>query len=76
MAADIFSKFKKSMEVKFTQEYGSNQQSTTDITGKTEKFLRLGPEQDARKAEMIKAGKEIAIYKPFIPIDLLILQKI
>ncbi|MDD3245823.1 MAG: coenzyme-B sulfoethylthiotransferase subunit alpha [Methanosarcina sp.] len=60
MSADIFSKFKKSMEVKFTQEYGSNQQSTTDITGKTEKFLRLGPAQDARKAEMIKAGKEIA----------------
>ncbi len=60
MAADIFSKFKKSMEVKFTQEYGSNQQSGGDITGKTEKFLRLGPEQDARKVEMIKAGKEIA----------------
>ncbi|NLO29621.1 MAG: coenzyme-B sulfoethylthiotransferase subunit alpha, partial [Methanosarcina mazei] len=60
MAADIFSKFKKSMEVKFTQEYGSNQQTGGDITGKTEKFLRLGPEQDARKAEMIKAGKEIA----------------
>src|SRR5665647_2636806 len=60
MAADIFSKFKKSMEVKFTQEFGTNQQSTTDITGKTEKFLRLGPTQDVRKAEMIKAGKEIA----------------
>ena len=57
MAADIFSKFKKSMEVKFTQEYGSNQQTGGDITGKTES-LRLGPEQDARKAEMIKAGKE------------------
>ena len=26
MAADIFAKFKKDMEVKFTQEYGSNQQ--------------------------------------------------
>ncbi len=60
MAADIFSKFKKSMEVKFTQEFGTNKQSTTDITGKTEKFLRLGPEQDPRKVEMIKAGKEIA----------------
>ncbi len=60
MAADIFSKFKKSMEVKFTQEFGSNQQSGGDISGKTAKFLRLGPEQDPRKVEMIKAGKEIA----------------
>jgi methyl-coenzyme M reductase alpha subunit len=48
------------MEVKFTQEFGSNKQSGGDITGKTEKFLRLGPEQDPRKVEMIKAGKEIA----------------
>src|SRR5690606_9483006 len=60
MAADIFSKFKKSMEVKFTQEFGSNQQSGGDISGKTAKFLRLGPEQDPRKVEMIKAGKELA----------------
>ena len=60
MAADIFSKFKKDMEVKFAQEFGSNKQTGGDITGKTEKFLRLGPEQDPRKVEMIKAGKEIA----------------
>ena len=51
MAADIFAKFKKSMEVKFTQEFGANQQTGGDITGKTEKFLRLGPEQDPRKVE-------------------------
>ena len=49
MAADIFSKFKKSMEVKFTQEFGTNKQSTTDITGKTEKFLRLGPDAGPQK---------------------------
>ena len=54
MAADIFSKFKNSMEVKFAQEFGSNKQTGVDITGKTEKFLRLGPEQDPRKVEMIK----------------------
>jgi len=40
MAADINAKFKKSMEIKFTKEFGSNKQSTKDITDKTEKFLR------------------------------------
>ena len=60
MAADIYSKFKKSMEVKFTKEFGSNKQSTKDITDKTEKFLRLGPTQDPRKADMITAGKKLA----------------
>jgi methyl-coenzyme M reductase alpha subunit len=60
MAADINAKFKKSMEIKFTKEFGSNKQSTKDITDKTEKFLRLGPTQDPRKADMIKAGKKLA----------------
>ncbi|MCK9327482.1 MAG: hypothetical protein M0P69_18460, partial [Bacteroidales bacterium] len=60
MAADIFAKFKKSMEVKFAEEYGTNQQGGTDIEAKAKDFLRLGPEQSPRKLEMIAAGKEIA----------------
>ena len=60
MSADIFAKFKKSMEVKFAQDYGTNQLGGSDIEAKTSKFLRLGPEQSPRKIEMIKAGKEIA----------------
>ena len=62
MAANIFDKFKKSMEVKFNQEFGTNQAEnlSSGITGRTEKFLRLGPTRTARKAEMIKAGQEIA----------------
>ena len=57
---DIFARFKKSMEIKFGQDYGDNRQGGTDIMSKTEKFYRLGPEQSPRKREMIKAGKEIA----------------
>ena len=64
MAADIFEKFKKSMEVKFAQEFGSNKQTGGDITSNTTKFLRLGPEQDDRKVEMIKAGKRPCILQP------------
>ncbi|MDD2439463.1 MAG: coenzyme-B sulfoethylthiotransferase subunit alpha [Methanosarcinaceae archaeon] len=60
MAADIFAKFKKSMEVKFAEDYGTNQQGGSDIESKTANFLRLGPEQSPRKLEMIAAGKEIA----------------
>ncbi|WP_440953927.1 coenzyme-B sulfoethylthiotransferase subunit alpha [Methanosarcina sp. Mfa9] len=60
MSADIFAKFKKSMEVKFAQDYGTNQLGGSDIEAKTSKFLRLGPEQSPRKVEMIAAGKEIA----------------
>jgi len=60
MSADIFAKFKKSMEVKFAQDYGTNQLGGSDIEAKTSKFLRLGPEQSPRKLEMIAAGKEIA----------------
>jgi len=60
MSADIFAKFKKSLEVKFAQDYGTNQLGGSDIEAKTSKFLRLGPEQSPRKVDMIKAGKEIA----------------
>ncbi|MBO4301774.1 coenzyme-B sulfoethylthiotransferase subunit alpha [Methanosarcinaceae archaeon] len=60
MAQDIFERFKRSMEIKFGEDYGDNKQGGTDITSKTEKFYRLGPEQSPRKREMIKAGKEIA----------------
>ncbi|WNY25817.1 coenzyme-B sulfoethylthiotransferase subunit alpha [Methanolapillus millepedarum] len=60
MAQDIFARFKRSMEIKFGEDYGDNRQGGTDITSKTAKFLRLGPEQSPRKREMIKAGKEIA----------------
>ncbi|MDV0446852.1 hypothetical protein MsAg5_07110 [Methanosarcinaceae archaeon Ag5] len=60
MAQDIFDRFKRSMEIKFGEDYGDNRQGGTDITSKTAKFLRLGPEQSPRKREMIKAGKEIA----------------
>ncbi len=48
------------MEVKFAQDYGTNQLGGSDIEAKTSKFLRLGPEQSPRKVEMIAAGKEIA----------------
>ncbi len=48
------------MEVKFAQDYGTNQLGGSDIEAKTSKFLRLGPEQSPRKLEMIAAGKEIA----------------
>ncbi|MDR0767111.1 MAG: coenzyme-B sulfoethylthiotransferase subunit alpha [Methanosarcinales archaeon] len=57
---DIFARFKRSMEIKFAEDYGDNRQGGTDITSKTEKFYRLGPEQSPRKRDMIKAGKEIA----------------
>ena len=57
---DIFARFKRSMEIKFAENYGDNQQAGIDITSRTNKFLRLGPEQSPRKREMIKAGKEIA----------------
>jgi methyl-coenzyme M reductase alpha subunit len=60
MSADIFAKFKKSLEVKFAQDYGTNQLGGSDIEAKTSKFLRLGPEQSPRKVDMIAAGKEIA----------------
>ncbi len=60
MSADIFAKFKKSLEVKFAQDYGTNQLGGSDIEAKTSKFLRLGPEQSPRKLDMIAAGKEIA----------------
>ena len=70
--AEIFPRFKKSMEVKYTKEWGTNKAGklSDGITDKTEKFLRLGPTQDPRKVEMIKGGKEItekrglAFYNP------------
>jgi methyl-coenzyme M reductase alpha subunit len=52
--------FKRAMEIKFTEEFGSNKQIGGTITGKTSKYLRLGVEQSPRKVEMKKAGQDIA----------------
>ena len=57
--ADREKMFKKAMEVKYTQEFGTNQNKGGSITDKTAKYLRLGYEQSPRKVEMAKAGAAI-----------------
>ncbi|HJH29841.1 MAG TPA: coenzyme-B sulfoethylthiotransferase subunit alpha [Methanosarcinaceae archaeon] len=52
--------FKRAMEIKFTEEFGTNKQSGGTIEGKTAKYLRLGIEQSPRKIEMRDAGAAIA----------------
>src|SRR5665648_853864 len=54
--------FKKAMEVKYCQEFGTNQNrgsNVTNITDKTAKYLRLGYTQSPRKVEMAAAGAKI-----------------
>lgn len=55
-------RFKKSMETKYTKEWGSNQLGKTvksKITDKKTKYLRLGYTQNPRKVEMTKCGAQI-----------------
>lgn len=58
--ADREKMFKRAMEIKFTEEFGSNQNKGGEITDKTAKYLRLGIEQSPRKVEMRDAGAAIA----------------
>lgn len=52
-------RFKKSMETKFTKEWGTNKVGSiakANITDKKTKYLRLGYTQNKRKVEMAKCG--------------------
>ena len=52
-------RFKKSMETKYTKEWGTNKNKGGKITDKKTKYLRLGYQQNPRKVEMAKCGAAI-----------------
>lgn len=52
-------RFQKSMETKYTKEWGSNKNKGGKITDKKTKYLRLGYTQNPRKVEMTKCGAAI-----------------
>ncbi len=60
MADDRKRMFQKDLEIKFTKEHGSNKMEGGDITDMRIQYHRLGVDQNPRKVEMKKAGKELA----------------
>ena len=60
MADDRKRMFQKDLENKFTKEHGTNKMEGGDITDMRIPYYRLGVDQNPRKLEMKKVGKEIA----------------
>ncbi|WP_462272136.1 coenzyme-B sulfoethylthiotransferase subunit alpha [Methanohalophilus sp.] len=60
MADDRKRMFQKDLETKFTKEHGTNKMGGGDITDMRIPYYRLGVDQNPRKLEMKKLGKDIA----------------